>query len=353
MKEYLRSWALEHTDEIREKRRVWREAHRGEIRVYAKQWQRVKGKTHESHVVARSLARRTPIRKPEHCEHCAAVSKRLEKHHADYSRPLDVTWLCKPCHVIADTRKRQERRIVDNALIAAKEDLAHESASWASRARDLVVKDAESCVKASNLLRSVKMLRSQVASFWAPHIESACETKRKAEAARKALVDERDKMEAPLVQAETILKRSLLAYEQAQEAARMAEEQRLQAEAQAQAEAATLAYAARLEAEANATGDQGMLQEAQDILAQPIEAPVVSVSSQVPKVQGVSYRDNWKAHPDIDVKALAAAVGSGEAPESFLEPNLTKINQFAKAWEGTKPVPGVRFFNDRTVAARG
>ncbi len=239
------------------------------------------------------------------------------------------------------------------SIYESKDALQKESQDWASRAQSLQVTDSESCVNASHLLRSVKQLRSQVQAWFQPHIEAAMATKRKAEEARKALADERDKMEAPLVNAEGILKRSLLAYEQAQEAARMAEEQRLQAEAQAQAENATLAYAARLEAEANATGDQGMLQEAQDILAQPIEAPVVSVSSQVPKVQGVSYRDNWKAHPDVDVKALAAAVGRGEVPESFLEPNLTKINQFAKAWEGTKPVPGVRFFNDRQVAARG
>lgn len=239
------------------------------------------------------------------------------------------------------------------SIYESKDALQKESQDWASRAQSLQVTDSESCVNASHLLRSVKTLRLQVQAFFQPHIEASMETKRKAEAARKALADERDKMEAPLVNAEGILKRSLLAYEQAQETARMAEEQRLQAEAQAQAENQTLAYAARLEAEAHATGDQGMLQEAQDILAQPIEAPVVSVSSHVPKVQGVSYHDNWKAHPTVDVQALAAAVGRGDVPESFLEPNMTKINQFAKAWEGTKPVPGVRFFNDRTVAARG
>jgi hypothetical protein len=56
-----------------------------------------------------------------------------------------------------------------------------------------------------------------VQQWFAPHIEAAMETKRKAEAARKALADERDKMEAPLVDAETILKRSLLTYETEQE----------------------------------------------------------------------------------------------------------------------------------------
>lgn len=239
------------------------------------------------------------------------------------------------------------------SIYESKDALQNESQDWASRAQSLQVTDSESCVNASHLLRSVKQLRAQVQAFFQPHIEAAMETKRKAEAARKALADERDKMEAPLVNAEGMLKRSLLAYEQAQEAARMAEEQRLQAEAQAQAEAATLAYAARLEAEANATGDQGMLQEAQDILAQPIEAPAVSVSSQVPKVQGVTFRDHWEAHPSVNLKELAAAVGRGEAPETFLTANLTAINQYARATQGCAQVPGVKFWNNRTIAARG
>ena len=54
---------------------------------------------------ARWTARRAVLygrlqRKP--CEDCGAA--KAEMHHEDYSRPLDVTWLCKPCH-----RKRHQR----------------------------------------------------------------------------------------------------------------------------------------------------------------------------------------------------------------------------------------------------
>lgn len=239
------------------------------------------------------------------------------------------------------------------AVPATKDGLATEAQSWSARARALTITDRESCLNASQLLRSIKGLRSQIQLWFEPHIEAAMETKRKADAARKALVDEKDRMEAPLVEAEGVIKRSLLTFETEQERIRQAEEQRLQLEAQREAERVTLEAAAALERDAVASGDAEMLQEAQDILAQPIEAPVVSVAKSMPKVQGITYRDQWKAHPDIEVTALAAAVGAGRAPATFLTPNMTAINQFARATQGAQKVPGVKFFNDRQIAAKG
>lgn len=237
-------------------------------------------------------------------------------------------------------------------LTTSKQDLAVESASWADRARGLKIIDAASCVNASQLLKSIKGLRSEIANWFAPHVEAAMETKRKADAARKALVDEKDRMEAPLVEAESLIKRSLLAWETAQEEARRAEERRLQLEAQRHAEELAISAAAALELEANAAGDSDMLQEAHELMEQPTVAPVVSVAKQMPKVQGVTYRDQWKAHPDVDVRALAAAVANGSVPATFLTPNMTAINQFARATQGAQPVAGVKFWNDRQIAAR-
>lgn len=38
------------------------------------------------------------LKKLDHCEHCNAKDVPLDGHHHDYLKPLDVTWLCKPCH---------------------------------------------------------------------------------------------------------------------------------------------------------------------------------------------------------------------------------------------------------------
>jgi len=39
--------------------------------------------------------------KPNCCE-CCNKQKPLEGHHEDYTKPLEVVWLCRPCHNEAD-----------------------------------------------------------------------------------------------------------------------------------------------------------------------------------------------------------------------------------------------------------
>lgn len=41
--------------------------------------------------------RRGELVRPEACEDCGAVG-RIHGHHPDYAKPLEVEWLCPPCH---------------------------------------------------------------------------------------------------------------------------------------------------------------------------------------------------------------------------------------------------------------
>lgn len=58
-----------------------------------------------AHEAAKNAVRDGKLTSPGLCQGCG-LPKRLEKHHPDYSKPLLVVWLCKPCHALADKIRR-------------------------------------------------------------------------------------------------------------------------------------------------------------------------------------------------------------------------------------------------------
>lgn len=51
-----------------------------------------------SHTKLGDALRGGKILKPKICSWCTEHHKQIEGHHHDYSKPLEVTWLCSPCH---------------------------------------------------------------------------------------------------------------------------------------------------------------------------------------------------------------------------------------------------------------
>lgn len=47
--------------------------------------------------------------RPDNCERCIQVIH-TDAHHEDYSKPLDVVWLCEPCHGARHREINAERR---------------------------------------------------------------------------------------------------------------------------------------------------------------------------------------------------------------------------------------------------
>lgn len=56
-----------------------------------------------------NYAKRSGIVLPEPCLHCGDPN--TEAHHEDYSKPLDVWWLCRTCHNKADNARRKRLRL--------------------------------------------------------------------------------------------------------------------------------------------------------------------------------------------------------------------------------------------------
>jgi len=56
-----------------------------------------------AHTAVSNAIRSGELMKPNNCEKCGA-ERLLHAHHPDYSKPLDVEWLCVPCHTLAHGR---------------------------------------------------------------------------------------------------------------------------------------------------------------------------------------------------------------------------------------------------------
>lgn len=62
-----------------------------------RQWRLKHPLKYIAHYAIKQAVRYGRIIPPIICQHCFSRTK-LEAHHEDYNRPLDVVWLCAPCH---------------------------------------------------------------------------------------------------------------------------------------------------------------------------------------------------------------------------------------------------------------
>ena len=80
------------------KQQTFRIRHRTRINATQAAWRRQNIRKVAAHrIVAQSL-KNGMISKPETCEQCSKPSSSLHAHHADYSKALEVIWLCNSCH---------------------------------------------------------------------------------------------------------------------------------------------------------------------------------------------------------------------------------------------------------------
>lgn len=120
--------------------------------------------------------------------------------------------------------------------------------------------------------------------------------------------------------------------------------------ARQQEEAARKAEEERQLADAIAAEQAGDKQTAEEILAEPIAAPVFTPAA-VPKVSGISIPMNYKGACD-DILALARHVIAHPEDKNLLLPNDSAINARAKSQKDAFKLPGCRLVKEPVIRTR-
>jgi hypothetical protein len=206
--------------------------------------------------------------------------------------------------------------------------------TWTPAGEITITSDAQ-FVEVAERRKAIRQFVARVESFFAP-------LKSKAQAAHKALCDSERQHIAPAQADMAHCDRALRVWEAAQEQARREEQRRLEAQARHEAETRALAEAAQLEREAAATGDVALLAEAEALISEPVDAPVIILPKATPSVAGLSYREVWQYEVTDD-----AAI-----PREYLVRDDKKLGAVVRAMKGAAKIPGVRVFCTKTVVTR-
>lgn len=203
------------------------------------------------------------------------------------------------------------------------------------KADSMQITDHETYESAGKLLVEVKTKANQIKKYWKPLKENAA-------AAHKAICEREKEMLKPFTDAESIIKATMVKYQAAVEEQRRKE--REEAEKRKQEEALRLLQQA---VEADEKGDaQGAAMNM--AMAQMVEDMKPAPVAPAPKAEGTSIRKTWKARV-IDANAVPAYANGLEIRTI----NMTALNSIARMTNGTASIPGIEFYQETSLSARG
>ena len=187
--------------------------------------------------------------------------------------------------------------------------------------------DTASFTRATHFLKDIKSVQAEINSAFDPIIQAQ-------HLAHKKSIETKRKYSLPLLKAEGIVKEKIKIYHLEQERIRQAEEARLHHEAKKAEEERLLQMAEQAE-------KAGDTEEAEAILKQPVNAPVISLQSKT-KGKGVSYREVWKFRiKDVDL-----------IPNTYKVVDERKIGAVVRALKDKTNIPGIEVYCDNSVAVR-
>lgn len=114
-KDRVKAWKKENPEKVSAYHKKYRQAHPEKIKEFQKRYRRKYPEKDRAHAVSHRAIKLEEITPSDVCERCGETNN-LEAHHPDYSKPKQVQWLCRKCHV-ALTRKQINEQRSKNELI--------------------------------------------------------------------------------------------------------------------------------------------------------------------------------------------------------------------------------------------
>jgi ribosomal protein S27AE len=102
----MRKWRSENPAKSREAVKRYAETHPEWKREQTLRWQAANIERHRmiqraANAVAQAISRGI-LTRASACEECGCENRRITAAHHDYSKPLEVRWLCGHCHIVWD-----------------------------------------------------------------------------------------------------------------------------------------------------------------------------------------------------------------------------------------------------------
>ena len=146
----------------------------------------------------------------------------------------------------------------------------------------------------------------------------------------------------PLDEARKLCTGKAVRWRQKEEEVRRAEQRAVEEQARKDAEEARLQAAVVLE-------QAGAASLAQRVLDEPIKPVPVERPAPIRSEAKETVRQNWQAEV-VDFAALVKAVAAGTVDVDVLQPNMTVLRARAKALKASMVLPGVRVWDEGSVA---
>ena len=220
--------------------------------------------------------------------------------------------------------------------------LEHEVNPTVETATALIVRTSDDSLAAQEVLRQIKTTAKRVYEKFHAPVEAA-------HVAWKAAKDLENFFMKPFEEAEAIIKRKVVTFQQEIEQKRREEAARLEAKRQEEERKRR----EELQRQADAAAAKGKAEKAEALrsAAEEYVAPPVFQAPEPVQATGTAFKKTWKASV-TDLPLFLKAVAEGRAPLGVISINEASLNSYAKGVKGSMAVPGLRFYEETSMAVR-